>query len=334
MRLATTVLMQQHPSLSNSPPLAQVRFQLDELHNPVDVATYQVKETNALVEEFMLFANCTVAKRILEAFPQLAVLRRHPAPSERAFDSLIGAAKLAGFPMRTESSKALAESLDAAHAPGEPYVNQLIRILTTRCMTQAEYFCSGEVAPEQYRHYGLAAPLYTHFTSPIRRYADVMVHRLLAAAIGLAPLPHSYEDRAFMHDTCSNMNRRHLMAQQAGRASVDLYTRIFFRERPVEVDAFVMAVRGKGVEVIVPQFGIEGPVQLNEEVRGAPRATLMHARPQRSHVADVSLPYSARPRGRGRAEPVRGVPGRVRHAPLPQRPHAARVRQGACQGRG
>lgn len=53
----------------------------------------------------------------------------------------------------------------------------------------AQYFCSGEQAQEEWHHYGLAAPIYTHFTSPIRRYADVCVHRLLGAAIGVAPLP-------------------------------------------------------------------------------------------------------------------------------------------------
>lgn len=53
----------------------------------------------------------------------------------------------------------------------------------------AQYFCSGELAQEEWHHYGLAAPIYTHFTSPIRRYADVCVHRLLGAAIGVSPLP-------------------------------------------------------------------------------------------------------------------------------------------------
>lgn len=58
-----------------------------------------------------------------------------------------------------------------------------------RCMMPAQYFCSGEQAQEEWHHYGLAAPIYTHFTSPIRRYADVCVHRLLGAAIGVSPLP-------------------------------------------------------------------------------------------------------------------------------------------------
>lgn len=62
-------------------------------------------------------------------------------------------------------------------------------VFCIRCMMPAQYFCSGEHAQEEWHHYGLAAPIYTHFTSPIRRYADVCVHRLLGAAIGVAPLP-------------------------------------------------------------------------------------------------------------------------------------------------
>lgn len=91
--------------------------------------------------------------------------------------------------------QALSDSLNNAVRPDDSYFNKLVRIMCTRCMTQALYFGSGEADPADYHHYGLAAPIYTHFTSPIRRYADVVVHRLLAAAIGLDPLPDRARDR-------------------------------------------------------------------------------------------------------------------------------------------
>lgn len=68
-----------------------------------------------------------------------------------------------------DTAKSLAVSLEQASLPEFPYFNTLLRILTTRCMLQAVYFCSGTLQEEEYLHYGLATPIYTHFTSPIRR---------------------------------------------------------------------------------------------------------------------------------------------------------------------
>jgi len=152
----------------------EVKFVLDsESLNPTDVQAYALLEANALVEEFMLLANVTVAKKILRHYPTLSVLRRHPSPNRSMFQSLIGKARCRGFEIDIEDSKRLADSLDAAQLNDEPYFNKLLRILSTRCMSPAQYFCSGEYRPMDWHHYGLAAPVYTHFTSPIRRYAVV-----------------------------------------------------------------------------------------------------------------------------------------------------------------
>lgn len=278
----------------------EVKFVLDsESLNPTDVQAYALFEANALVEEFMLLANVTVAKKILRHFPTLSVLRRHPAPNRGMFDSLISKAKSRGFVIDIEDSKKLADTLDAAQNESDPYFNKLLRILSTRCMSPAQYFCSGEYKPTEWHHYGLAAPVYTHFTSPIRRYcyvlqlysclqggslyspltlmftiiavfryADVCVHRLLAAAIGNAPLPIHLSSKSYLHDLAANMNRRHRSAQLAGRASVQLHTLIFFSgDGAKEEDAYVLDVEtaeasDPSFTVIVPRYGIEGRVSL------------------------------------------------------------------------
>jgi exosome complex exonuclease DIS3/RRP44 len=262
---------------------AEVKFMLDsETHEPLDVTAYEMRETNSMVEEFMLLANIYVAQRIVDSYPRYSVLRRHPAPPKRQYDSLLSAAAAVGVSIDVSSSKALADSLDAAVVSGNPYFNRLLRILATRCMMQANYFCSGQFTPAEYAHYGLATPIYTHFTSPIRRYADVIVHRQLAAAVGIEPLPTAYEDRQSMKVICDNMNRRHLLAQLAGRASGALHTNIFFKNRVVIESALVMRVKNNGIVLLIPRFGLEYTVLLKHDEATASKHTSAVARKPRN----------------------------------------------------
>ena len=149
----------------------EIRFEVSsETNDPIDVVSKPMLDTNSLVEEFMLLANISVAEFIFQHFPECAVLRRHPVPPASNFEPILKAGKTQGFTLQVESNKALAASLDAAVKPDNPYMNTMLRILATRCMLQAVYFSSGTVAQTDFYHYGLAAPIYTHFTSPIRRY--------------------------------------------------------------------------------------------------------------------------------------------------------------------
>jgi len=225
----------------------------------------------------MLLANITVARKIQSVFPQTALLRRHATPPASNFADLSEQLKrMRGFELDVSSSKALADSLDLCVDPKHPFFNTLIRIMATRCMTSAEYFCSGSHAEPEYRHYGLASEIYTHFTSPIRRYADLLVHRQLAYAVGYEGqgsevVDYDLRNKSKLERVCQNLNFRHRNAQLAGRASIEYYVGQALKARAekfpdaaIDVDGYVMRVFENGMVVFVPQFGIEGLVRLED----------------------------------------------------------------------
>ncbi|KAK1342058.1 LOW QUALITY PROTEIN: hypothetical protein QTO34_016811 [Cnephaeus nilssonii] len=242
----------------------EVRFHMDsETHDPIDLQTKELRETNSMVEEFMLLANISVAKKIHEEFSEHALLRKHPAPPPSNYEIL-------NLEVKTDTAKSLADSLDRADSATFPYLNTLLRILATRCMMQAVYFCSG--MDNDFHHYGLASPIYTHFTSPIRRYADIIVHRLLAVAIGADSTYPELTDKHKLADLCKNLNFRHKMAQYAQRASVAFHTQLFFKSKGiVSEEAYILFVKKNAIVVLIPKYGLEGTVFFEEKDKPKPR---------------------------------------------------------------
>eukprot|EP01059_Diplonema_ambulator_P013157 TRINITY_DN23674_c0_g1_i1.p1 TRINITY_DN23674_c0_g1~~TRINITY_DN23674_c0_g1_i1.p1 ORF type:complete len:1032 (+),score=254.51 TRINITY_DN23674_c0_g1_i1:41-3097(+) len=253
----------------------EMKFTMDmESNNATDVAEYVHIPTMSMIEEWMLFANVAVAEKIFKEFPQWACLRRHPPPLDGAMDGLNEALEAQGMPLLDQStSKNLADTLDACNDANDPFFNKLVRMLTTRNMCQAKYFSSGEFDKSLFAHYGLAMSIYTHFTSPIRRYSDVIVHRQLAAAIGITKRSTQHMDADFMNDMTANMNYRHTLAQHAGRDSRNLYIGFVFdsfkngKEIPVQ-DGYIVRTTESGVVVMVPRFGTEGMCLYDEVTNG------------------------------------------------------------------
>ncbi|KIJ59605.1 hypothetical protein HYDPIDRAFT_118378 [Hydnomerulius pinastri MD-312] len=268
-------------ALNLASPEVKIHLASSESSDPIDVEQKELRETNSLVEEFMLLANVSVAKRIEEVFPGTAVLRRHLPPPKTNFEKLQDILmKRKGFKLDVSSSGVLADSLDKCIDLSTPAFNTLVRIMATRCMLSAEYFCAGSVSRDTFGHYGLASPIYTHFTSPIRRYAGILAHRQLAASISHTPLHPSLHSKSHVERIMEVINRRHRMAQMAGRASVEFYVGLALKGRAETIakdkgkegegvveDAFVIRTFRNGVGVFVFGLGLEGLVTFKRDVQ-------------------------------------------------------------------
>eukprot|EP00850_Spirogloea_muscicola_P014999 SM000111S18822 [mRNA] locus=s111:296390:301205:- [translate_table: standard] len=164
----------------------KLSFALDDSGSPSGISAYQSLESNNLVEEFMLLANMTAARAISLAFPEAALLRRHPRPNDQKLAALIAFCEKNGLRFDSSTSASIHESLVSMREDlrSDPELFEIVMNNVVKPMQLASYFCTGNLKDqEDWRHYALNCPYYTHFTSPIRRYPDVLVHRMLAAAL-------------------------------------------------------------------------------------------------------------------------------------------------------
>ncbi|KAJ4962696.1 hypothetical protein NE237_022635 [Protea cynaroides] len=162
-------------------------FLFDECGIPYDSMLYERKDSNFLVEEFMLLANGTAAEVISRGFPDCALLRRHPKPNLRKLKDFEAFWRKHGLEVDTSSSSQLQLSLGKIRdkLKNDPVLFDVLISYASKPMQLAAYFCTGDLEDREneWAHYSLAVPLFTHFTSPLRRYPDIVVHRTLAAAI-------------------------------------------------------------------------------------------------------------------------------------------------------
>ncbi|KAH0470676.1 hypothetical protein IEQ34_000399 [Dendrobium chrysotoxum] len=270
----------------------EVKFLMDtETNDPLDIGIYPIRETDHMIEEFMLACNFSVAEKILKHFPSCSLLRHQPAPTKEMLEPLHRMAAAVGLDLDISSSKALMDSLD--HVVGvDPDCKKLIKILATRCMTKAVYSWSGDMNPTEFHHYGLAAPLYTHFTSPMRRYTDIIVHRLLAAALEISKLPEIFLDSLRLTEMENNLNYRQINAKMANRASIYLYKVIYFKKRPMDTEARIIKIKPYGFIVFVPRFDIEGLICLTSRGSRGEEWILDEAH-QRLSKKGTDISYSA-----------------------------------------
>uniref|UniRef100_A0A3P8U954 DIS3-like exonuclease 2 n=1 Tax=Amphiprion percula TaxID=161767 RepID=A0A3P8U954_AMPPE len=238
----------------------KLSFTLDkETMMPQGCYVYQYRDSNKLVEEFMLLANMATASHIYRKFPELALLRRHPPPKTKMVDELQELCDQLGIDIDLSSAGALHKSLNTTLGDDE-YTSARKEVLTHMCsrpMQMALYFCTGVLKQEQFfKHYALNVPLYTHFTSPIRRYADIIVHRLLASSLNCGPrLGLSTEE---VEKQASHCNDKKTVSKRVQELSSELFFGVFVKEcGPLDSEAMVMGVLDQSFDVLVLRYGVQ-----------------------------------------------------------------------------
>jgi ribonuclease R len=237
---------------------AEVKFKLDEQGKPIGVYVKERKDAHKLIEDFMLLANRKVAEFVAKKgqgkHKYTFVYRAHDSPKEEALLNFAQFASKFGYKINTQSDKTIAFSLNAllVDVEGKGEQNVLTQ-LAIRSMAKAIY------TTKKSSHYGLAFEYYTHFTSPIRRYPDVMVHRLLAHYLeeGSTANAEHYE-KLCVHS--SQMEKR---AADAERASVKYKQAEYLQDNVgKEFEGIISGVTEWGMYVELVENKCEGMIRL------------------------------------------------------------------------
>ncbi|MFK5855260.1 MAG: ribonuclease R [Bacteroidota bacterium] len=239
----------------------EVKFKLDDTGKPIETYVKEQKEANHLVEEFMLLANKKVAELIgkpkdKNQDPKTFVYRIHDEPNPEKLNTFVQFLKKLGYGLNVSSRQSLASSYNSLFekikGKGEEH---MIETIAVRTMAKAEY------STDNIGHYGLAFPYYTHFTSPIRRYPDLMVHRLLERYLegGKSVKKEAYDEM------CKHSSEMERKATQAERDSIKYKQVEFLLDKKGKVfDGVISGVSKWGIFVALNVSKSEGLIRFNE----------------------------------------------------------------------
>lgn len=231
---------------------ADVKFELDENGYPLNVYFKQPSEANDLIEEFMLIANRIVAEA-LSNYTKIenVIYRIHDKPNELKLSDFLSFVNKLGY-AKTNNKQLSIEINDILEAAkGKPEQN-IIENLAIRSMSKAIYSCHN------IGHYGLAFKYYTHFTSPIRRYPDLIIHRLLTAYINNNN--YNIEDLEAIAKHSSDMEQQSTMAE---RASIKYKQAEYMQDKIGKTfEGIISGINDKGIFVMLKDNACEGYVSI------------------------------------------------------------------------
>ncbi len=259
-RLAKILRKERFKNGSISFETIEIKFKLDENGKRLGVYPKIRKDAHKLVEDFMLLANKKVAEHVYNMKKgeekNTMVYRTHDNPNPDKLKSLATFAARFGHKMNVHDEDAIANSLNklTEDVEGKPEQN-VLQGLAIRCMAKAKYTTEADM------HFGLAFKHYTHFTSPIRRYPDMMVHRLLFHYLEGG----KSEDKHLFEEKCNHSSEREKMAADAERASIK-YKQVEFMQSMTDkvFDGIISGMIETGMFVEIVETKCEGMVRLSE----------------------------------------------------------------------
>ena len=238
----------------------EVRFRLDEKGRPLSIYIREMKEANKLIEDFMLLANRKVAewvgKQKPNVQPKTFVYRVHDKPNPEKLEVFTQLVERLGFSLRLSTKKSMAHSFNQLfHDIKGTGAENMVESVAIRTMAKAVY------TTKNIGHYGLAFPYYTHFTSPIRRYPDLMVHRLFQDYLDNKPsVPAAEYEMQCEH--ASDLEKR---AADAERASVKYKQAEYMLDKiGQEFDALISGVSKWGIFAEIIGTKCEGMIKLRD----------------------------------------------------------------------
>ncbi|EXJ58640.1 hypothetical protein A1O7_06067 [Cladophialophora yegresii CBS 114405] len=287
---------------ANIAPL-RLLYQLDDENVPVEQNIFTTSAAHEIMEELAAKANFYVAQKIFTAMPDKAFLRRQSPPNPRRLLTFVDRMTKAGYDIDSSSSGTLQNSLfkveDAALRKG-------METLLVKTLQRAKYYIGNQIGDDHRQHFALNLPLYSHFTNPSRRYADIVVHRQLEAALSNGSVEFN-EDLESLAKTAEQCNNKKDSAHAAQEQSVHIESCRLMDKKSKEIggdlisEGIVICVYESAFDILIPEYGFEKRVHCDQlplkkaEFRKDERVLELYW--EKGVPSSAYIPEDERPRG-------------------------------------
>ena len=293
-------------SKTASVPSLRLLAQLDDENVPVEHNIFESTPAHVIIEELGMKANAFVAEKIVTALPDKALLRRHALPKHGRLQTFAERMTKVGYAIDTNSSATLQTSLFKV---ADTNMRKGMETLLVKTMQRAKYVIAGKTPQEQWPHFAFNLPVYTHFTNPSRRYADIVVHRQLEIALSNGASEFN-EDMDNLVKTIDQCNTKKDSAQSAQEQSVHIEScRLMDKKRQklgadLVSEGIIICVYESAFDVLIPEYGFEKRVHCDQlplkkaEFRKETRVLELYW--EKGVTSSAFVPEDERPKAGGR----------------------------------